>query len=205
MIPNNFVTRWTSIVSASLVGLHYGAVGVFTAEDAASSAFQRTKAAIVHDIATANGYAPMVGSYLVDEAKASRGDIEQYVDDAAFRNYKKSTLTLTQFKKFMRAVVLNESAHSSDALSLAGAIGLGQIMPFNVKICGFGNAKQLVDPESNIECTAVILSTLLQRTKGNLDDALSLYNWGKLPGGKNGPLPAETRKYIAAVKGDYLA
>jgi soluble lytic murein transglycosylase-like protein len=203
MIPNNFVTRWASVGSAMLVGVHYGAVGVFKAEDMALEAFKHTKAAIVHDIASANGYAPMIGTYLVDESKASRADIEGWIDESAARHYKRSKLTLTQFKKLSRSVVLNESAHSSEALSLAGAIGVGQIMPFNVKICGLDNAKQLVDAESNIDCHAQILAALLDRTNGNIEQALSLYNWGKIAGGKNGPLPAETRKYIAAVISDY--
>ena len=205
MIPNNFATRWASIITAAGVSLHYGAVGVFKAEDAISKTLSNTKRAIIHDLATANGYAPMIGGYIVDEARASLDEIQVFIDDAALRHYKKSPFSLNQFRKLLKAIALNESTHNNEALSLAGAIGVGQIMPFNVKICGLNNAKHLIDPESNVDCMAQIVAKLGNGTKGDLDSILSLYNWGKLPGGKNGPLPAETKKYIADVLQDYHA
>lgn len=205
MIPRDPITKWTSILSAGLLSLHYGAVGVFKAEDYIEDTFKRTKAAIIDDIAISNGYAPKVGNYTVDEARASLDDIRVYIDDAAQRHFKKSRLTLTQFKKLLASVVLNESTHLSDALSEAGAVGLGQVMPFNTKICGLKTTKQLIDPETNVDCAAQILAANLSSTKGDIDGALALYNWGKLPGGKNGPLPAETAKYIRDVKQDYLS
>lgn len=198
-----------SMIGGAL-GLHCTAVAVFKAEDFLSDHYRSTKAAIIDDIARNNGYAPMIGSYVVNEAKASRGDIERYIADASFRHYQKSGKTLNEFKRLLSSVVLNESVHNSDALSKAGALGLGQVMSFNVGMCGLNNAKDLINPESNIDCSAQILASNLKTAKGDEAGALSLYNWGYLPGSKDKKgiaraMPAETKKYIGAVLEDYRA
>jgi soluble lytic murein transglycosylase-like protein len=68
--------------------------------------------------------------------------------------------------------------------------------------------KDLIHPEINIDCGAQIFAAALRQSKGDIRGALSLYNWGYLPGaidkktGKPRVMPAETVKYINDVMGD---
>lgn len=97
-----------------------------------------------------------------------------------------------------RAVIKAESAQDHDALSRKGALGLGQVMPFHVDTCNLKSARALLEPASNLLCAAKILKSNLNKAKGDKRMALSLYNWGKMPG-KNGAMPEETKNYINTV------
>lgn len=91
-----------------------------------------------------------------------------------------------------------ESGLNPDSISSRGALGIGQVMPDNVKKkCGLTYAKAFQVKEG-IECAHKIHRENLSRVAGNRNKALSLYNWGKLPG-KDGKMPTETINYIQKV------
>lgn len=186
------------VVHASAVCMQYTSSHIFAAESYAGDYFRATQRAVIHDVAVNNGYALAVGAYTVDESRASREDIEQFISDASFRHASKARISRADFQKLLASIVLNESAHNSEALSRAGAIGVGQVMPFNSKLCGLVSAKDLVDPESNVDCSAQIIAANLAKVGGDKEKALMLYNWGRLPDAKH-TLPAETAKYVSAV------
>jgi soluble lytic murein transglycosylase-like protein len=75
--------------------------------------------------------------------------------------------------KLISAVIQTESGGNPDAVSSAGAIGLGQIMPATAKSLGIDPT----DPIQNINGTAQILSQNLTKF-GNVPDALKAYNGG---------------------------
>lgn len=99
----------------------------------------------------------------------------------------------------LEALVWQESRWHPQAVSPAGAIGLGQLMP--------GTARQLGvnprDPEANVLGAARYLRTLLDRFDGNLELALAAYNSGPERVAKLGRIPRipETQAYVLAVTG----
>lgn len=101
----------------------------------------------------------------------SRGVIEAEVDRAA-KAYRLPP-------KLLHALVKVESGYKYKAVSKVGARGLSQVMPFNATRCGLRDAGELFDPVSNLRCGALILRQELDRL-GNLRDALSVYNCGKV-------------------------
>lgn len=101
----------------------------------------------------------------------SRAVIEAEVDRAA-KAYKLPP-------KLLHALVKVESGYKAKAVSKVGARGLSQVMPFNARRCGLENAGELFDPVSNLRCGALILRQEIDRV-GNLRDALSVYNCGKV-------------------------
>lgn len=101
----------------------------------------------------------------------SRAVIEAEVDRAA-KAYKLPP-------KLLHALVKIESGYKAKAVSKVGARGLSQVMPFNARRCGLGSAGELFDPVSNLRCGALILRQEIDRV-GNLRDALSVYNCGRV-------------------------
>lgn len=97
----------------------------------------------------------------------------------------------------IRAVIQVESNFKTTAVSHAGAKGLMQLMPGTAASLGVTNP---FDAEQNVMAGTRYLKGLLTRYGGNLDKALSAYNWG--PGNleRGGSLPAETRNYLVKVK-----
>lgn len=88
------------------------------------------------------------------------------------------------------------------AVSPAGAIGRGQIMPGTARDYGF-NPAQLFDPAYNEHVTRTILADLSKQFDGNLTDMLVAYNAGPgaartwIRGGRQfDRLPLETQHYI---------
>lgn len=69
-----------------------------------------------------------------------------------------------------------ESAFRKFAVSLAGARGYMQIMPFWARTIGDGDAGKLFHLQTNIRFGCVILRHYLDREKGNLFLALGRYN-----------------------------
>lgn len=74
----------------------------------------------------------------------------------------------------LAAVVQTESAFNPRALSAAGAMGLGQLMPATARACGLADP---FDPAQNLDCAAWLLADLL--TKYDLPLALAAYNAGE--------------------------
>lgn len=77
----------------------------------------------------------------------------------------------------LRANISIESNGDPYAISDKGAIGLGQIMPANIKLCGLKHKGQLFSEEHNIACSAKILAMNLKQWPNPLF-ALQAYNGG---------------------------
>ncbi len=117
------------------------------------------------------------------------------------------------------AVIRQESAFTTDAISPAGAYGLMQLMPKTAKETArkakvtYRHNSQLHDPQMNINLGSAYLSRLLKRFNGNRALAASAYNAGPYRTGqwlaKRGKLPLdiwietipynETRQYVQNV------
>jgi len=118
-------------------------------------------------------------------------------------------LTVQQFHKLTRAVIQQESGGDPEAMSVAGAIGLMQVMPATAReyeeTCTLAQ-DSLLKPEHNIAVGTCILSLALVKYKGNLVEVLIRYNAGgtwvpKFRQGKK--LPDETKNYINRVLWNY--
>lgn len=96
-----------------------------------------------------------------------------------------------------------ESAFDPAAVSSAGAIGLGQLMPATAKELGVDPT----DPAQNLEGAARYMKQLLGRYDGNQTLALAAYNAGMGNVDKAGGVPnfKETQNYIAKIMGSNMA
>ncbi len=99
----------------------------------------------------------------------------------------------------VRAVIHTESGGNPRAVSPAGAMGLMQLMPDNVKEAGITDP---FDPEQNIAAGTKQLSDLMKQYNGDLDLALAAYNAGPGNVHKYGGVPPfrETQDYIRKVR-----
>jgi soluble lytic murein transglycosylase-like protein len=100
--------------------------------------------------------------------------------------------------KLLRAVVAQESAFHSCAVSGKGARGLMQLMPATSEELG---VKDPFDPKENVDAGAKFLRALLEKYKGDLPQALGAYNAGSETVDKAGGIPdiPETKAYIDAI------
>jgi soluble lytic murein transglycosylase-like protein len=99
----------------------------------------------------------------------------------------------------VRAVIKTESDGNPHCVSRAGAIGLMQLMPANVREAGISDP---FDPEQNIAAGTKQLAGLMAQYGGNLDLALAGYNAGPGNVHKYGGVPpfVETQNYIRRVR-----
>lgn len=102
--------------------------------------------------------------------------------------------------RLLTALVWTESAFREDALSPAGAIGLGQLMPGTA--AGMGVDPH--DPLQNLDGAATYIATQL-RNFGSVDLALAAYNAGPGRVQRAGGVPniAETQAYVRIVTDRY--
>ncbi len=98
----------------------------------------------------------------------------------------------------IKAVIHAESGFNPHAVSPKGALGLMQLMPFNLRTYG---VKDPYSPEQNINGGTKMLSKLLNRYSGNLSLALAAYNAGEGAVQKYRGVPpyAETVNYVKKV------
>lgn len=99
----------------------------------------------------------------------------------------------------VHAVIKTESDGNPRCVSSAGAIGLMQLMPENVREAGISDP---FDPEQNIAAGTKQLGGLMSQYHGNLDLALAGYNAGPGNVHKYGGVPpfTETHNYIKRVR-----
>jgi Rod binding domain-containing protein len=98
----------------------------------------------------------------------------------------------------IRAVIMQESAGNSEAVSPKGAKGLMQLIDATSRAMGVADP---FDPVQNIFGGARFLSGLLRELDGDLDLALASYNAGPGTVRKYGGIPPfrETRDYIERI------
>lgn len=100
----------------------------------------------------------------------------------------------------VRAVIDQESNGNPRAVSHAGAMGLMQLMPANVREAGVSDA---FDPEQNIRAGVAQLKEHLDRYNGDLRLALAAYNAGPGNVAKYDGVPPfkETQHYVRKILG----
>lgn len=100
------------------------------------------------------------------------------------------------------AVVETESRFKARARSQVGARGLMQLMPRTGRWLG---ARNLYDPEQNVEAGTKYLSYLQKRFDGNLNKAIAAYNGGEGNVKRYNGVPPfrETRSYVKKVLSRY--
>ena len=107
---------------------------------------------------------------------------------------------------FVHAVIHQESRYRPNAVSVAGARGLMQLMPGTAAMMGVRDVNQLWDPSTNIDAGARLLSRLVRRFPGRTDLVLAAYNAGEGAVTRYGyavPPYAETRGYVTRVQQHY--
>lgn len=106
-----------------------------------------------------------------------------------------------------RRQLYQESRFNPNAVSRAGAMGIGQIMPKTAKAYGVTDLSTLKDPFFNIDLAGRIMKDNLKYAKGNQYAALAMYNGGTAAmknylKGDYKKLPKETWNYIDTIGDD---
>lgn len=106
-----------------------------------------------------------------------------------------------------RRQLYQESRFNPNAVSRAGAMGIGQIMPKTAKAYGVTDLSTLKDPFFNIDLAGRIMKDNLKYAKGNQYAALAMYNGGTAAmknylKGNYKELPKETWNYIDTIGDD---
>lgn len=102
---------------------------------------------------------------------------------------------------WLKAIIDAESSWDEKAVSSAGAMGLGQVMPGN-----FNPGEDPFDPKDNIEAAARVLkyaTTMSDKYNGgSLDETLRYYNGGSRRGSKeNNEYPGRVKNAYAKIYG----
>lgn len=106
-----------------------------------------------------------------------------------------------------RRQLYQESRFNPNAVSRAGAMGVGQIMPKTAKAYGVTDLSTLKNPFFNIDLAGRIMKDNLKYAKGNQYAALAMYNGGTAAmknylKGNYKKLPKETWNYIDTIGDD---
>lgn len=106
-----------------------------------------------------------------------------------------------------RRQLYQESRFNPNAVSRAGAMGVGQIMPKTANAYGVTDLSTLKDPFFNIDLAGRIMKDNLKHAKGNHYAALAMYNGGTAAmknylKGNYKDLPKETWNYIDTIGDD---
>jgi soluble lytic murein transglycosylase-like protein len=104
--------------------------------------------------------------------------------------------------RWITALIEIESGFNPNAISPKGAIGLMQLMPNTATRYGMRDAKELFNPERNLDIGIRHLKDLLNTHDGNVALALASYNAGSGAVAKSGqriPRFNETMLYVPAV------
>jgi hypothetical protein len=115
---------------------------------------------------------------------------------ASHPGLRRATLSVTDWLLLYRANIEVESAYRQEAVSTAGAIGLGQLMPETAEELGVDPT----DPFENLDGSARYLALML-REFGNPQLALAAYNAGPAAVHRYGGIPPypETQNHVARV------
>ena len=134
-------------------------------------------------------------------APLPRADVLAAIEATALRyaghpGLRRTELSVRDWLSLYRANIEVESAYRQDAVSSAGAIGLGQLMPATARDLGVDPR----DPLQNLDGSARYLAMLLSEF-GNPRLALAAYNAGPDAVRQYGDIPPyrETQTHVARV------
>ena len=134
-------------------------------------------------------------------APLPRADVLSGIQTTALRyaghpGLRRAGLSVTDWLALYRANIEVESAYRQDAISSAGAIGLGQLMPATARDLGVDPR----DPLQNLDGSARYLAIMLE-TFGDPHLALAAYNAGPDAVRQYGGVPPyrETQNHVARV------
>ena len=140
-------------------------------------------------------------SALAWSAARPRAEVITAIEATAFRyiahpGLRRAKLSVRDWLSLYRANIEVESAYRQDAVSSAGAIGLGQLMPATARELGVDPC----DPLQNLDGSARYLAMMLE-TFGDPRLALATYNAGPEAVRQNGGIPPyrETQNHVARV------
>jgi hypothetical protein len=119
-----------------------------------------------------------------------RSDVDRLIQSSASQEGVDATL--------LRSVMRQESAFKPCAVSVAGAMGLMQIMPGTAEMLGLDDP---FDPAKNTAAGAKYLRQMLDRYQGDIPMALGAYNAGPGRVDKASGVPpiAETLQYVTNI------
>ena len=134
-------------------------------------------------------------------APLPRADVLTAIETTALRyashpGLRRADLSVRDWLTLYRANIEVESAYRQDAVSSAGAIGLGQLMPATARDLGVDPR----DPLQNLDGSARYLAMMLE-TFGDPSLALAAYNAGPDAVRQHGGIPPyrETQNHVARV------
>jgi len=134
-------------------------------------------------------------------APLPRADVLAAIEATALRyaghpGLRRADLTVRDWLTLYRANIEVESAYQQDAVSRAGAIGLGQLMPATARDLDVDPR----DPQQNLDGSARYLAMMLERF-GDPHLALAAYNAGPDAVRQYGGIPPyrETQNHVARV------
>ena len=134
-------------------------------------------------------------------APLPRADVLTAIEATALRyaghpGLRRAGLSVTEWLTLYRANIEVESAYRQDAISSAGAIGLGQLMPATARDLGVDPR----DPQQNLDGSARYLAMMLE-SFGGPRLALAAYNAGPDAVRQYGGIPPyrETQNHVARV------
>jgi soluble lytic murein transglycosylase-like protein len=134
-------------------------------------------------------------------APLPRADVLAAIEATALRyaghpGLRRADLSVRDWLTLYRANIEIESAYRQEAISSAGAIGLGQLMPATARDLGVNPR----DPLQNLDGSANYLAMMLE-TFGDPRLALAAYNAGPDAVRQHGGIPPyrETRNHVARV------
>ncbi len=138
---------------------------------------------------------------LARRAPLPRADVLAAIEATALRysghpGLRRTDLSVRDWLTLYRANIEVESAYRQDAVSSAGAIGLGQLMPATARDLGVDPR----DPRQNLDGSARYLAMMLE-TFGDPRLALAAYNAGPDAVRQYGGIPPyrETQNHVARV------
>ena len=138
---------------------------------------------------------------IAPSAPLPRADVLSTIEATALRygshpGLRRAGLSVTDWLALYRANIEVESAYRQDAISSAGAIGLGQLMPATARDLGVDPR----DPLQNLDGAARYLAMMLD-TFGDPRLALAAYNAGPDAVRQYGGIPPyrETQNHVARV------
>jgi len=140
----------------------------------------------------------------VGPAPLPRVDVLNAIETTALRyashpGLRRAELSVTDWLSLYRANIEVESAYRQDAISHAGAIGLGQLMPDTARDLDVDP----LDPQQNLDGSARYLAMMLE-SFGDPHLALAAYNAGPEAVRQHGGIPPYRETQIRTLRPDLL-